>query len=187
MNFKSRKSLIVRWKENRTYYIMIMSILFFIACYIFNKNEKGTWSEDMSLNAAFLKTLPDLHSKITRFKKVSKGQLICRQYLEKTFKRPFPEVRPKFLKNEVTGHLLEIDCYNEELNLGVEYDGGQHDKFNPRFHRNHQDFQLQKYRDREKDRLCKEYQFNLIRVPHTIPHESIENYLREQLQILGYL
>ena len=62
------------------------------------------------------------------------------------------------MNNEVTGgsYNLEIDCYNHELRLGVEYDGAQHYKYNPYFHKNKEAFYNQKYRDKLKEYMCKE-------------------------------
>ncbi|NQZ58906.1 MAG: carbohydrate-binding protein [Lentisphaeraceae bacterium] len=53
------------------------------------------------------------------------------------------------MRNPVTGgsHNLEIDCYNDELRIGVEYQGRQHYSFNPRFHKNKEAFRNQQYRD----------------------------------------
>lgn len=56
----------------------------------------------------------------------SKGENISTYVLEKIFKKPFLNCRPNFLNNDVTGRNLEIDCYNDELQLGVEYSGIQH-------------------------------------------------------------
>ena len=65
----------------------------------------------------------------------SKGEIECRTVLENIFKRPFRKKRPSFLENKAlnNGLNLEIDCYNEELKLGCEYNGRQHYKFTPFF------------------------------------------------------
>ena len=88
-----------------------------------------------------------------------------------------------FLNNKITGgnYNLEIDCYNEELKLGVEYDGAQHHKYIPYFHKNKEAFYNQKYRDTLKEYMCKENGVILIRVPYTIKVENIESYLRKEL------
>ena len=61
-------------------------------------------------------------------KKESKGEAECRRVLQKIFGRPFMSQRPDFLRNPVTGgeFNLELDCYNPELKLAVEYNGIQH-------------------------------------------------------------
>ena len=59
------------------------------------------------------------------------------------------KIRPSFLENKAlnNGLNLEIDCYNDELKLGCEYNGRQHYKFTPFFHKNYEAFNNQKYRD----------------------------------------
>ena len=49
-----------------------------------------------------------------------------REVLEEIFKSQFPSVRPEWLRNPETGFKLEVDCYCEELGLGLEYQGAQH-------------------------------------------------------------
>ena len=68
----------------------------------------------------------------------SKGEKECRKVLENLFNKPFSKSRPDFLRNPVTGgnFNLELDCYNQELSLAVEYNGIQHYKYVPYFHRN---------------------------------------------------
>lgn len=111
----------------------------------------------------------------------SKGELLCRNYLETKFKLPFPKQRPQFLKNPVTkGALLELDCYNENLQLAVEYQGRQHYVFTPHFHKNYETFLNQKYRDELKRILCSQNNVDLIEVPYYI--EDIEDYLEEALK-----
>jgi hypothetical protein len=57
------------------------------------------------------------------------GELATRAALERLFVGArFVKIRPAWLRNTVhnTGRNLEIDCYNEELGICVEYDGQQH-------------------------------------------------------------
>jgi hypothetical protein len=116
----------------------------------------------------------------------SKGELKCREIMEKLFEKPFPKQRPKFLLNEVTGRHLEIDCFNEDLMLGVEYSGKQHDEFTA-MHKNKEAFMNQKYRDIMKKRLCKENNVDLIVVPYTVKIENIEDFLIKELEQCGYV
>jgi hypothetical protein len=55
-------------------------------------------------------------------------EAILREALEEFFQVPFPSCYPKWLKNHKTGGQLEIDCYNEDLGLAVEFQGAQHYK-----------------------------------------------------------
>lgn len=112
-------------------------------------------------------------------KKESKGEAECRRVLQKIFGRPFLSQRPDFLRNPVTGgeFNLELDCYNPELKLAVEYNGIQHYKYVPYFHKNHEHFMNQKYRDDMKRRMCKDNGVILIEVPYTVKIPDIEQYI----------
>lgn len=117
----------------------------------------------------------------------SKGEKECRRVMEKIFKKPFPKIRPNFLRNTVTsgeenGDInLEIDCYNDQLKIGVEYSGIQHYKYTPFFHKNKEAFYNQKYRDEMKRVKCKENGILLIEVPYTVRLEDIEGFLRSRV------
>jgi hypothetical protein len=110
----------------------------------------------------------------------------CRQIMEKLFQTSFPSIRPDFLRYK-NGKNLELDMYNEDLQLAVEYDGIAHRKFCKFFHKSYDDFLSQKERDQFKDQRCKELNITLVRVPDTIPFEQLETYLVDQLRILGFL
>jgi hypothetical protein len=92
------------------------------------------------------------------------------------------------LRNPVTGNNfnLEIDCYNPNLKLGVEYNGVQHYKYVPYFHRNNEAFLNQKYRDLIKSQFCKNEGVILIEVPYTVKVKDIESYLISELRKNGF-
>lgn len=113
------------------------------------------------------------------------GEKISRYHLEKTLNRKFPKTRPDFLKNPITNTNLELDCYCQELNLALEYNGKQHYEFVPKFHKTKNDFYNQKYRDEIKKRLCYENGIDLIEVPYKISHEEIPLYIDASLEKLG--
>jgi hypothetical protein len=117
----------------------------------------------------------------------SKGETECRRFLETVFQAPFPKTRPPFLRNPVTGQNLEIDCYNEDMKLGVEYNGSQHYNYSTFFHKNYEASNNQKYRDELKRRMCQDQGISLIEVPYTIKLSDIGNYLHLKLTQLGYL
>ena len=75
--------------------------------------------------------------------KDSKGEIICRNYLEQRFQKRFDKARPKYMFNSITGKPLELDCFNKELRLACEYQGRQHYEYVPYFHKSRADFQNQ--------------------------------------------
>ena len=99
------------------------------------------------------------------------------------FKKPFNKERPNFLRNPVTGgdFNLELDCFDAELKIAVEYNGIQHYKYIPFFHKNKEAFLNQKYRDDMKRRICKEKGILLIEVPHDIKLENIKDFIETEL------
>lgn len=111
----------------------------------------------------------------------SKGEQICCETMEKIYGVPFTSVRPDWLKNPETGANLEIDCYNDELKLGVEYNGIQHYVFPNIYHRNNKDFINQVRRDQYKLEMCDKNGVYLITVPHNVPHNKIEEYIKSHL------
>lgn len=152
--------------------VSILGILLILALYRIGK--RGTWGGDVFL--------PDTRKR--RVPQESKGEAECRRVLEKMFDRPFPKARPDILRNPVTGGMfnLELDCYNPELNIAVEYHGPQHYKFIPFFHKNREAFENQKYRDYMKKEMCQKNGILLIEVPYTVKVEKIEEFLKEKLQ-----
>ena len=118
--------------------------------------------------------------------KESKGERASRAAAERIFNKPFIKVRPDFLRNAVTNHNLELDVYNEELKLAIEYSGRQHYEFVPFFHKNYEAFLNQKYRDEMKKNKCKEQGIQLIEIPYTVKLEDIESFIRIESKKLGY-
>ena len=106
----------------------------------------------------------------------SKGEIECRRVLQKIYGRPFNKDRPDFLNNPVTGGIynLELDCYDKDLKIAVEYSGRQHYEYVPFFHKNKEAFLNQKYRDDMKRRMCVDNGVFLIEIPYTTKIADIE-------------
>lgn len=119
--------------------------------------------------------------------KESKGEIICRKVAEILFNKKFDKVRPEILKNDVTKHNLELDIYNDELKLAIEYSGRQHYEYVPFFHKNYEAFLNQRYRDEMKKNKCKEAGITLIEVPYKIKHEEIPQFIKTKSIELGFL
>ena len=71
---------------------------------------------------------PKKNEKKLKYKKFfySKKQKLCNDILEEYYNKHFFSVRPNWLKNYETGYNLELDCYNDELKVALEYNGEQH-------------------------------------------------------------
>jgi hypothetical protein len=118
----------------------------------------------------------------------SKGEKKCRDFLEFYFKKPFVKTRPEFLVNPITGQPLELDCYNDELKIAVEYNGKQHYEYNKMMHQDSKfAFQNQKYRDHIKKELCNKFGIRLISVPYIVSDDKIPEYLYQELKNLNLL
>lgn len=116
----------------------------------------------------------------------------CREIFEKIFGVSFPSVRPKWLENPITGKNLEIDGWNDTIptpvghGLGFEYDGGQHGRYTPRFHKNVGDFQYQRAKDSWKDARFKQEKKVLIRIPDFVHYTDLERFICTKLRREGF-
>lgn len=140
--------------------------------------EKGTYTDHTPMMLDLLKK--DIKPK----KKISfesKGEIECRRAIEHLTGKQFPKQRPNFMLNDVSGHNLELDCYNHEMKIAVEYNGSQHYNYTPYFHTSKDAFYNLKYRDDIKKRLCEQNNVLLIIVPYTVKHEDIESYINDRL------
>jgi len=180
---KSKSPAIVTYWKKHKFKITVacsVAIIAALALTLSDRNQ-GTYSLEYSYESV---PMP-IHN-ARRFVRMSKGEAECRRVLEKFFCSPFPNIRPDFMRNSVTGKPLEIDCCNLALRLGCEYNGKQHYEYVSGMHKNHESFRLQQYRDDMKKKLCAENGLILITVPYTIAVPSIENFLREKLESHGF-
>jgi|SRR5690606_4226535 len=178
--------MILQFWKDYGYVILISSIFVFliiVGCVYYTKYKRNKKKHIPS-------PLPYLSSDTRQsLNKCSAGERECRKVLEKLFNKPFTCQRPSFLQNDVTStsdkkNNLELDCYNEELALAVEYNGKQHYDYVPFFHKTRDAFYNQKYRDEIKRRLCKENNVTLIEVPYSVQLNDIEDYLTKTLKEL---
>ena len=176
------------WNEYDFEIVICCLLIFFLIIALYRKlsGQTGSWSNGYFYDRSMFDRNKNNYNDYNKphFKGDSKGEVECRRVLENIFRRPFNKARPDFLNNPVTGgHFnLELDCYNENLGIAVEYQGVQHSKFVPFFHKNHEAFLNQKYRDDMKRRICKEHNIILIEVPHTVKIENIEQFLKDELK-----
>lgn len=104
-----------------------------------------------------------------------KREEICRNILEYYFEKKFPKKRPKWLINS-KGNIMELDGYNEELEIAFEHQGIQHYKKAEFFNRE-KDFASQIISDREKRKRCFDKGIVLLEIPYFIPIEELERYI----------
>lgn len=173
------------WNENGFEILFILSVLFILILAIFRVGKKGTYSKVYYLDDEKKFN----NNKNNNKPKDSKGEVKCREILERLLNKQFPKHRPDFLRNPVTDNNfnLELDCYNPELKLALEYNGVQHYKFTPYFHKNKEAFLNQKYRDEMKRVKCREHGVALIEVPYTVKHNDLEDYVTKELVRLEFL
>lgn len=116
-------------------------------------------------------------------KRMSKGEALCKKAIEDIYGKPFYCVRPSFLKNPETGRNLEIDIFNAELGIGVEYNGEHHYKFPSAFHKTYEDFINQVRRDNYKVDACDQNGIYLITVPYNVglDYDKIRAYIEYYL------
>ncbi len=128
-------------------------------------------------------TLPEEYKAQTcpNNKFLSKGEKICRETMEKIFGVPFKNTRPNWLKNNLTGRCLELDCYNEELKLAVEYNGQSHYLWPNYLNQTYDTFQSQVKRDELKKELCEKQGVYLIIVPYNIESHLIPTFIIKNL------
>jgi len=123
------------WEDKGFEIVISICLAFFLILFIYRKctGKSGSWTTSYYYDPYEYKSLNKNNKSPP---KDSKGELECRRVLQETFKKPFHKDRPDFLRNPVTGgnFNLELDCYNPELKLAVEYSGQQHYKYIPFFH-----------------------------------------------------
>jgi hypothetical protein len=104
------------------------------------------------------------------FCKNGKNEQICREIFERLTKKPFVNSRPKWLNG------LELDGYNEDLQIAWEYNGKQHYQYVPEFfHKNGiEEFYSQQKRDQLKTEKCESNHVNLLIIPYTMSKDLVE-------------
>lgn len=172
------------WKEygfDIMFWVAVITLLFIFVLNILS-GKKGSYDDHTNMIWNLINKPTGTYSTAKKSNGYeSKGEKECRRVVEEYTGRPFPKARPNFLRNEITGgsHNLELDCFNSDLMLGIEYNGEQHYNYIPHFHKTKDAFYNIKYRDDMKKRLCLENGVKLIIVPYTV--KDIQNYLRMEL------
>lgn len=103
-----------------------------------------------------------------------------KQYLRQRFLKynPLWNKRYKFLDG------LELDIFIPKLRLAFEYNGKQHYKFIPYFHKTKDRFKQQLERDNKKKELCEKNNVYLITIPYNV--RDIERFIDSKLNNLPH-
>lgn len=112
---------------------------------------------------------------------ISRGERICREAMEEIYGMPFISVRPEWLTNPETGQKLELDCYNDQLKIGIEYNGEQHYNWPNFTNQSKEEFINQVRRDMLKIELCQLFNVYLISVPYHIAHDDIFKFIFDRI------
>ena len=115
-------------------------------------SEKHIWSATFNNIKNHSKWCPNCSS--------FRSEKLCREIFEDLLLEPFNKIRPQWLDK------LELDGYNESLNIAFEYNGKQHYEFIKHFHNNIEIFEQQKARDKKKYAICQKRGLNLIIIPY---------------------
>jgi len=96
---------------------------------------------------------PHCHSNITEEK--------CRYIIESITGFKFKKTR------SILGGNLELDGYSKDLNCAFEYNGEQHyEELKDFFNKTKKDFDAIKFRDKKKNKICKEKNIKLFTIPY---------------------
>lgn len=107
----------------------------------------------------------------------SKGEQTCREVLEDIYKKPFPKIRPGFIRNPETQTLLELDGYNAETGIAFEYNGIQHYTWPNYTNQTYAEFVSQVRRDQYKLECCDRHNVYLITIPYNVPSSDIREFI----------
>lgn len=108
------------------------------------------------------------------------GESKCKFILETIFNKKFHKTR------KIIDSGLELDMYNEELNLGLEYQGAQHYIEHSKYFHKYGGFEEQQERDKYKLKFCLDNNINLIIVPYTVKGDELIGFIYNKLLELNY-
>ena len=117
---------------------------------------------------------------------VTRGEQCALDALAQIFPgKEFVKVRPDWLINDRSSRAMEIDLYCHELRLGVEHSGLAHYCFPNSLHKTREQYDAQVFRDQLKRTLCARVGVLLIEIPFTVPHATMETYIRSEIDRLS--
>ncbi len=113
-----------------------------------------------------------------------KSESVAREIMEEIMGCSFNKAHPSWLKR------LELDGYNEDLEMAFEYQGKQHYEHVDHFHRNGSTLEKQQKRDRAKARRCKRRNIALIVIPYSYSYrdrDAMYEFIEEEINYECYI
>lgn len=170
--------------------IIVIAFIIFLLRFIYNRmnsSENKFHKIDINSFNGWMTFLPLKMPKspkktVKPTKKVWKSENKCRTILEKIYNAPFKSCRPDFLRNPKTKRNLELDCYNKDLKIALEYQGQQHFNHTPAFQKSKKQFYGQVFRDDFKKKKCMQKGIRLIEVPYWILEDKLEDFIITELK-----
>lgn len=100
---------------------------------------------------------------------------LTRRMIEFIYGVPFAKAHPPWLKSPMSDRSLELDCYNADIKVALEFQGIQHYTETSFFrHDSLADLQI---RDASKALQCAEKGVHLIIVPYTVKHKDLYKFI----------
>ncbi len=109
------------------------------------------------------------------------SERLARELIENLMQKPFMKIRPDWLEG------LELDGYCEEEKMAFEYQGEQHYKFIPFFHRTETAFAEQLIRDKRKKEILKSRGIDLLEIPYTynyLNESELDDFIEREIQMI---
>ena len=122
-----------------------------------------------------------LRSKRVKYSRKERVRRICEQIF---YPLKFPTIRPQWLINHKTGKRMEIDLYNNVLNLAIEVQSEQHSRYIPHF-QTYEQWVAMKERDILKAAILRKKKIRLVYVPSIkkLPDELLEEFLITNIRL----
>jgi phage/plasmid-associated DNA primase len=111
----------------------------------------------------------------------SMAEASFRDQVEKATGLKFPKARPTWLVNPKTGKKLELDMFNADHKIAIEYNGPQHYMFPNVYHKTPEEFQAQQERDAIKRDVCHRRGIVLLEVPCGPTREAEIEWVRSRM------
>lgn len=173
------RPITVWWEKNGFALLVFGSLTFLLLCWIMGWKPKKGRADKFNWNLLLGDTSFSPQMKKKRNPKKSEER--CREIVEDIFQKPFPSVRPDFLKNPETGRNMECDLMNTELKLCIERNGEQHYKHVDHFHTK-EEFSKQCQRDKLKKELLEKNGYKLLTIPYTVHYDVLDKYIVQMLK-----